>query len=250
VPEAGPPQDARPIRSENRAILVEDQDEYAQSFIIWNRLFAFVPRAHPHSTAPPSAFARRASRPADAQHRGETRRHQFRVFVLRQVAAHRQNSHATICAARVRSVQAIAQLPPAKRQMPSRSNRQNSQNLRSFHPIRFSPYSIRRKNCGRKTCFELGGALCSASSASRSQVRAMSIRMVRTRKFGACSAICRHSAACSLHSTDVIIAVPRTKTRAILTRTRCFVRSISRDASHFGAHSGVRATKFRLFQPG
>jgi hypothetical protein len=33
VPEAGPPQDARPIRSENRAILVEDQDEYAQSFI-------------------------------------------------------------------------------------------------------------------------------------------------------------------------------------------------------------------------
>jgi hypothetical protein len=78
----------------------------------------------------------------------------------------------------------------------------------------------------------------------------MSIRMVRTRKFGACSAICRHSAACSLHSTDVIIAVPRTKTRAILTRTRCFVRSISRDASHFGAHSGVRATKFRLFQPG
>ena len=45
VPEAGPPQDARPIRSENRAILVEDQDEYAQSFIIWNRLFAFVPRA-------------------------------------------------------------------------------------------------------------------------------------------------------------------------------------------------------------
>jgi hypothetical protein len=41
-------------------------------------------------------------------------------------------------------------------------------------------------------------------------VRAMSIRMVRTRKFGACSAICRHSAACSLHSTDVIIAVPRT----------------------------------------
>jgi putative ABC transport system substrate-binding protein len=87
-------------------------------------------------------------------------------------------------------------------------------------------------------------------SASRSQVRAMSIRMVRTRRFGACSAICRHSAACSLHSTDVIIAVPRTKTRAILTRTRCFVRSISRDASHFGAHSGVRATKFRLFQPG
>jgi hypothetical protein len=136
VPEAGPPQDARPTRSENRAILVEDQDEYAQSFIIWNRLFAFVPRAHPHSTAPPSAFARRASRPADAQHRGETRRHQFRVFVLRQVAAHRQNSHATICAARVRSVQAIAQLPPAKRQMPSRSNRQNSPNLRSFHPIR------------------------------------------------------------------------------------------------------------------
>ena len=80
VPEAGAPQDARPIRSENRAILVEDQDEYAQSFIIWNRLFAFVPRAHPHSTAPPFAFARRASRPADAQHRGETRRHQFRAF--------------------------------------------------------------------------------------------------------------------------------------------------------------------------
>ena len=89
MPEAGPPQDARPIRSENRAILVEDQDEYAQSFIIWNRLFAFVPRAHPHSTAPPSAFARRASRPADAQHRGETRRHQFQAFCLRQVAAHR-----------------------------------------------------------------------------------------------------------------------------------------------------------------
>jgi hypothetical protein len=60
----------------------------------------------------------------------------FELFVLRQVAAHRQYSHATICAARVRSVQAIAQLPPAKRQMPSRSNRQNSPNLRSFHPIR------------------------------------------------------------------------------------------------------------------
>ena len=126
-------------------------------------------------------------------------------------------------------------------------------NAITIQPTKFSkstllsPYSIRRKNCGRRTCFGLGGALCSASSASRSQVRAMSIRMVRTRKFGACSAICRHSAACSLHSTDVIIAVPRTKTRAILTRTRCFVRSISRDVSHFGAHSGVRATKFRLF---
>ena len=118
-------------------------------------------------------------------------------------------------------------------------------NLRSFHPIRSA---ARIAVAG--PALELGGALCSASSASRSQVRAMSIRMVRTRKFGACSAICRHSAACSLHSTDVIIAMPRTKTRAILTRTRCFVRSISRDASHFGAHSGVRATKFRLFQPG
>ena len=44
-----------------------------------------------------------------------------------------------------------------------------------------------------------------ASSASLVQVHAMSVRMERTLRFGARSAICRHSTARCLHSTGVII---------------------------------------------
>ena len=40
-----------------------------------------------------------------------------------------------------------------------------------------------RQNCWRNTCLGVAGALCSVSSASLSQVRAMSIKMSRTRKF-------------------------------------------------------------------
>jgi hypothetical protein len=47
---------------------------------------------------------------------------------------------------------------------------------------------------------------CSASSASLVQVRAMSSRMPCTRMLGARSAICRHSAARSLHSAGVSMA--------------------------------------------
>jgi hypothetical protein len=51
----------------------------------------------------------------------------------------------------------------------------------------------------------LSGLNCSASSASLVQVHAMSVRMERTLRFGARSAICRHSTARCLHSTGVII---------------------------------------------
>jgi hypothetical protein len=51
----------------------------------------------------------------------------------------------------------------------------------------------------------LFGLSCSASSASLVQVHAMSVRMERTLRFGARSAICRHSTARCLHSTGVII---------------------------------------------
>ena len=50
---------------------------------------------------------------------------------------------------------------------------------------------------------------CSASSASRIHVRAMSIRISRTRAFGACAAIRWHSAARTLHLSAVSMAVPR-----------------------------------------
>jgi hypothetical protein len=49
------------------------------------------------------------------------------------------------------------------------------------------------------------GLSCSASSASLVQVHAMSVRMERTLRVGARSAICRHSTARCLHSTGVII---------------------------------------------
>jgi hypothetical protein len=49
---------------------------------------------------------------------------------------------------------------------------------------------------------------CSASSASRIHVRAMSIRISRTRAFGACAAIRWHSAARTLHLSAVSMAVP------------------------------------------
>ena len=42
-----------------------------------------------------------------------------------------------------------------------------------------------RQNCWRNTCMGVAGALCSVSSASLSQMRAMSIKMSRTRKFTA-----------------------------------------------------------------
>src|ERR1700704_6602089 len=51
----------------------------------------------------------------------------------------------------------------------------------------------------------LFGLSCSASSASLVHVHAMSVRMERTLRFGARSAICRHSTARCLHSTGVII---------------------------------------------
>jgi hypothetical protein len=51
----------------------------------------------------------------------------------------------------------------------------------------------------------LSGLNCSASSASLVQVHAMSVRMERTLRVGARSAICRHSTARCLHSTGVII---------------------------------------------
>ena len=50
---------------------------------------------------------------------------------------------------------------------------------------------------------------CSASSASRVHVRAMSIRISCTRAFGACAAIRWHSAARTLHLSAVSMAVPR-----------------------------------------
>jgi len=46
---------------------------------------------------------------------------------------------------------------------------------------------------------------CSVSSASLVQIRAMSSRMSRTRLLGACSAICRYSAARFLYWTGVSI---------------------------------------------
>ena len=53
----------------------------------------------------------------------------------------------------------------------------------------------------------LFGLSCSASSASLVHVHAMSVRMERTLRFGARSAICRHSTARWLHSTGVIIDI-------------------------------------------
>ena len=75
-----------------------------------------------------------------------------------------------------------------------------------------------RKNWGRNTCFGVLGAVCSASSASRSHTRAMSVKINLTRWLCSRSAICRHSVARSLHSIAVIILspVPREcKTRAL-----------------------------------
>jgi hypothetical protein len=64
----------------------------------------------------------------------------------------------------------------------------------------------RGTNVGRRTFFgSIPGELCSASRASRSHVRAMSIRMDWTREVCSRSAICRHSAARSRHSAALII---------------------------------------------
>ena len=56
--------------------------------------------------------------------------------------------------------------------------------------------------CGGRA---VSGLSCSASSASLVQVQAMSVRIERTLRVGARSAICRHSTARCLHSTGVII---------------------------------------------
>ena len=42
-------------------------------------------------------------------------------------------------------------------------------------------YSMPRKNWGRNTCFGVLGAVCSFSSASRSHIRAMSVKINLTR---------------------------------------------------------------------
>src|SRR6478736_5197820 len=60
----------------------------------------------------------------------------------------------------------------------------------------------RTSGCSGRAVF---GLSCSASSASLVQVHAMSVRIERTLKVGARSAICRHSTARCLHSTGVII---------------------------------------------
>jgi len=60
----------------------------------------------------------------------------------------------------------------------------------------------RTSGCGGRALF---GLSCSASSASLVQVQAMSVRIERTLRVGARSAICRHSTARCLHSTGVII---------------------------------------------
>jgi hypothetical protein len=57
---------------------------------------------------------------------------------------------------------------------------------------------------------------CSASSASLVHVRAMSSRMPCTRILGARSAICRQSAARSLHSAGVNMATTPTLNRDLL----------------------------------
>ena len=60
----------------------------------------------------------------------------------------------------------------------------------------------RTSGCSGRAVF---GLSCSASSASLVQVQAMSVRIERTLRVGARSAICRHSTARCLHSTGVII---------------------------------------------
>ena len=60
----------------------------------------------------------------------------------------------------------------------------------------------RMSGCSGRAVFGLN---CSASSASLVQVHAMSVRIERTLRVGARSAICRHSTARCLHSTGVII---------------------------------------------
>jgi hypothetical protein len=60
----------------------------------------------------------------------------------------------------------------------------------------------RTSGCSGRAVF---GLSCSASSASLVQVQAMSVRIDRTLRVGARSAICRHSTARCLHSTGVII---------------------------------------------
>jgi hypothetical protein len=64
-------------------------------------------------------------------------------------------------------------------------------------------------NRGRSTCFGVLGAVCSASSANRSHIRAISIKINRTRWLCSRSAICRQSMARSLHSSTVTMLFPR-----------------------------------------
>jgi hypothetical protein len=101
--------------------------------------------------------------------------------------------------------------------------------------------------CGQRgNHLQQGSALwpISASSASLSQVRAMSIRMPCTLEFGASSAICRHSPARSLHLIGFITLRPRTVTPHLsylavlmnpVIRTANFESAVS-----FWAHTALR----------
>jgi hypothetical protein len=82
---------------------------------------------------------------------------------------------------------------------------------------------------------------CSASSASRIHVRAMSIRISRTRAFGACAAIRWHSAARTLHLSAVSMAVPRRDPSHYFQ-----VRGVRCPPDHRGAFSFVHISACRL----
>src|SRR5262245_35026042 len=69
--------------------------------------------------------------------------------------------------------------------------------------------------------------LISAPIASLSQVRAMSIRMACTLKFGAPWAIRRHCAACSLHSTGLITHSPTNSLQGRLSHPVCLLDDLA-----------------------
>ena len=75
----------------------------------------------------------------------------------------------------------------------------------------------RTSGCGGRAVF---GLSCSASSASLVQVQAMSVRIERTLRVGARSAICRHSTARCLHSTGVIIDTQPNAHESLITTIR------------------------------
>ena len=90
---------------------------------------------------------------------------------------------------------------------------------------------------------------CSASSASLVQVRPMSSRMFCRRKSCSRSAICRHSAARSLHSAGVTMVATQdlSKSRQKTTRSRRGVFGSDRTRwcalhLHRGLGRGLRAT--------